>query len=265
MKLQQVLNRVCKACEEYQMIEEGDRIAVGVSGGKDSLTLLYALAHMRRFFPKEFELEAITVDLGFPGMDFSPVARLCRELGVNYTVVKTRIADIVHAYRKEDNPCSLYAKLRRGTFNEKAQELNCNKTAYAHNFEDVIETMLLSLFYEGRFSCFLPVTHLDKTGLTLIRPPIYMREADIKGFRNRYRLPVVESKCPAAGRTKRQYVKELVKALQAEIPDLKKSLFHAIKTSSIPGWQPAGQHAGTRPAGEEKHSSLAADQPNQDL
>ena len=111
MKLQQVLNRVCKACEEYQMIEEGDRIAVGVSGGKDSLTLLYALAHMRRFFPKEFELEAITVDLGFPGMDFSPVARLCRELGVNYTVVKTRIADIVHAYRKEDNPCSLCAKL----------------------------------------------------------------------------------------------------------------------------------------------------------
>lgn len=265
MKLQQVLNRVCKACEEYQMIEEGDRIAVGVSGGKDSLTLLYALAHMRRFFPKEFELEAITVDLGFPGMDFSPVARLCRELGVNYTVVKTRIADIVHAYRKEDNPCSLCAKLRRGTFNEKAQELNCNKTAYAHNFEDVIETMLLSLFYEGRFSCFLPVTHLDKTGLTLIRPPIYMREADIKRFRNRYRLPVVESKCPAAGRTKRQYVKELVKALQAEILDLKKSLFHAIKTSSIPGWQPAGQHAGTRPAGEEKHSSLAADQPNQDL
>lgn len=265
MKLQQVLNRVCKACEEYQMIEEGDRIAVGVSGGKDSLTLLYALAHMRRFFPKEFELEAITVDLGFPGMDFSPVAELCRKLGVTYTVVETRIADIVHTYKKEENPCSLCAKLRRGSFNEKAQELNCNKTAYAHNLDDVIETMLLSLFYEGRFSCFLPVTHLDKTGLTLIRPLIYVREADIKGFRDLYHLPVVESTCPAAGRTKRQYVKELVRTLQAEIPDLKKSLFHAIKTSSIPGWQPAGQHAGTRPAGEEKHSSLAADQPNQDL
>jgi tRNA(Ile)-lysidine synthase TilS/MesJ len=238
VKLQQVLNRVCKAVEEYRMIEEGDRIAVGVSGGKDSLTLLYALAHMRRFFHKKFELEAVTVDLGFPGMDFSPVAQLCGELGVNYTVVETRIADIVLNGKKEGNPCSLCAKLRRGSLNEKAKELGCNKTAYAHNFDDVIETMLLCLFYEGRFSCFLPVTRLDKTGLVLIRPLIYVREADIKGFRNRYHLPVVESKCPVAGRTKRQYVKDLVRTLQADIPDLKKNLFHAVKTSSIPGWVP---------------------------
>lgn len=236
MELRKLLSYTRRAIEDYHMIEDGDKIALGISGGKDSLSMLYAMAHLRRFYPKKFDIEAITVSMGFKDADFSPVAQLCKELGVNYTIVETEIGDILFSYRKETNPCSLCAKLRKGAFNNKAKELGCNKKAYAHHYDDVIETMMLSLLYEGRFSCFSPVTYLDKTGLTLIRPLIYVREADIKGFRNLYNLPVVENPCPVDGYTKRQYVKELIRTLQTEIPDLKKHLFNAIKTGSIPGW-----------------------------
>jgi len=218
------------------MIDDGDNIAIGLSGGKDSLTLLYALSHLRQFYPKKFNIEAITVSMGYKDMDFSPVEQLCKELGVNYTIVETEIADIVFSRRKETNPCSLCAKLRKGAFNIKAKELGCNKEAYAHHNDDVIETMMMSLLFEGRFNCFSPVTYLDKTGITLIRPLIYVKEADIKGFRNAYNLPVVKNPCPVNGYTKRQYVKYLIKTIQAENPGLKKRLFHAIKTSNIQGW-----------------------------
>jgi tRNA(Ile)-lysidine synthase TilS/MesJ len=218
------------------MIDDGDNIAIGLSGGKDSLTLLYALSHLRQFYPKKFNIEAITVSMGYKDMDFSPVEQLCKELGVNYTIVETEIADIVFSRRKETNPCSLCAKLRKGAFNIKAKELGCNKEAYAHHNDDVIETMMMSLLFEGRFNCFSPVTYLDKTGITLIRPLIYVKEADIKGFRNAYNLPVVKNPCPVNGYTKRQYVKDLIKTIQAENPGLKKRLFHAIKTSNIQGW-----------------------------
>lgn len=236
MKLQRLLSYTRKAIDDYKMIDDGDKIAIGVSGGKDSLTLLYALSHLKRFYPKKFDIEAITVSLGFKGMDFSPVHKLCKELKVNYTIVETEIADIVFSHRKETNPCSLCAKMRKGAFNTKAKELGCNKEAYAHHLDDVIETMMMSLIYEGRFNCFSPVTPLDKSNITLIRPLIYVKEADIKGFRNTYNLPVVKNLCPIDGYTKRQYVKNLIKTMQSENPGLKERLFHAIKTSNIPGW-----------------------------
>jgi len=236
MKLQRLLSYTRKAVDDYEMIDNGDKIAIGVSGGKDSLTLLYALSHLRRFYPKKYDIEAITVGMGYKDMDFSPVGKLCKELGVNYTIVETEIADIVFSHRKETNPCSLCAKMRKGAFSAKAKELGCNKEAYAHHFDDVIETMIMSLIYEGRFHCFSPVTYLDKSDITLIRPLIYVREADIKGFRNAYNLPVVNNLCPFDGYTKRQYTKELIKKLQSENPGGKERLFHAVKTSNIPGW-----------------------------
>lgn len=236
MKLQRLLSYTRKAIDDYKMIDDGDRIAIGVSGGKDSLTLLYALSNLQRFYPKKFDIEAITVSMGIKDMDFSSVKNLCKELGVNYTIVETEIAEIIFSRRKESNPCSLCAKMRKGAFNTKAKELGCNKEAYAHHFDDVIETMMMSLIYEGRFHCFSPVTYLDKSDITLIRPLIYVREADIKGFRNAYNLPVVKNLCPIDGYTKRQYVKDLIKTLQSENPGLKEQLFNAIKTSNIPGW-----------------------------
>lgn len=236
MKLQQLLSYTRKALDDYHMIEDGDRIAIGISGGKDSLTLLYALSNMRRFYPKKFEVEAITVNMGFKEADFSAVASLCKELNVNYTVVETEIADIVFEHRRETNPCSLCAKLRKGAFNTKAKELGCNKEAYAHHYDDVIETMMMSLIYEGRFHCFSPVTYLNKSEITLIRPLIYVEEADIKGFRNAYNLPVVKNPCPVDGYTKREYAKQLIKTLSTESPGLRERLFHAIQTSSVSGW-----------------------------
>lgn len=237
MKLQQLLSYTRKAVDDYRMIEDGDKIAIGVSGGKDSLTLLYALSGLRRFYPKRFELEAITVNMGFPELDFSAVSKLCKKLDVNYTIVETEIAEIIFEHRKESNPCSLCAKMRKGAFNNKATELGCNKEAYAHHFDDVIETMLMSLIYEGRIHCFSPVTYLERSDLTLIRPLIYVEEADIKGFRNAYELPVVTNPCPVDGYTKREYVKQLIKTLGKESPGLRQRLFHAILTGNIDGWK----------------------------
>jgi len=238
MKLQRLLGYVRRAVDDFGMIQEGDKIAVGVSGGKDSLTLLCALNGLKEFYPNKFEVQAITINIGYKEADFSGVARLCEELGVNYTVVDTDIADILFEYRKETNPCSLCARLRKGAFNKKAKELGCNKKAYAHHFDDVIETMLLSLFYEGRFHCFSPVTYLDRSDITLIRPLIYVEEKDIIGFKNAHNLPVVENPCPVDGYTKREYMKQLIKTLNKESPGLKKRLFNAVKEGNIPGWTP---------------------------
>lgn len=237
MKLQQLYGYIRRAIDDYKMIKKGDRIAIGVSGGKDSLSLLYALSGLRKFYPEGFEIEAITVDAGYPDTDFSGICKLCEELDVHYTVVETRIADILFEYRNESNPCSLCAKLRKGAFNKKARELGCNKEAYAHHFDDVIETMLMSLIYEGRFYCFSPVTYLDKSDITLIRPLIYVKEQDIKGFSKAYKLPIVKNPCPVDGYTKREYVKQLIKTLSLESPGLKERLFHAIKSSEINGWK----------------------------
>ena len=236
MKLQQLLSFTRKAVDEYQMIQEGDHIAVGISGGKDSLTLLYALHGLKRFYPNKFELSAITVDLGYEEFDLNPVHELCQELGVPYKVVKTDIAHILFEERKESNPCSLCAKMRKGALNDAVKEMGCNKVAYAHHKDDIIETMLLSLIFEGRFHSFSPKTYLDRMDLTVIRPIMFVDEADVIGFKNKYNLPVVKSKCPVDGYTKRQYVKELVKQLNTEHPGAKNRMFTAILNGDIEGW-----------------------------
>jgi tRNA 2-thiocytidine biosynthesis protein TtcA len=229
MKLQRVLSEVRKAVDDYRMIAEGDKIAVGISGGKDSLTLLYALSSLRRFYPHPFELVAVTVDLGFANLDLSEIKKLCEKLEVPYTVVKTQIGQIVFEQRQENNPCALCAKMRKGALNEAMKQLGCNKIAYAHHMDDVVETMMLSLLYEGRFHTFSPVTYLDDTGLTVIRPLIYMKEADVIGFVRKYEVPVVKSPCPADGHTKREYVKQLLKQLNTENPGVKQRMFTAIQ------------------------------------
>lgn len=237
MKLQQLLSYTRKAVDDYQMIENGDKIAIGISGGKDSLVLLYALAELRRFYPNSFEVCAITVDLGFDGFDLSSIGKLCDDLNVPYYIQKTEIGDVVFRVREESNPCSLCAKLRKGAFNDKAKELGCNKSAYAHHKDDVIETMLLSLLYEGRFNCFSPVTYLDRSDITLIRPLIYVPEADIIGFQNKYQLPVQKNPCPADGHTRREDAKMLVKKLNEEFRGSKERLFHAITDGTLPNWK----------------------------
>lgn len=236
MKLQQVLSCVRKAVDDYHMIEEGDKIAVGISGGKDSLTLLYALNGLKRFYPKHFDIHAVTVDLGFKNLNLDQISALCDGMGIEYTIVKTEIARIVFDERKESNPCSLCAKMRKGALNEAIKKAGCNKVAYAHHQDDVVETMLMSLIYESRFHTFSPVTFLEKTELTVIRPLIYMNEAEVIGFVNKYNVPVLKSPCPVDGHTRREYIKNLLRQINRENPGVKERIFTAIQNGNLKGW-----------------------------
>ena len=236
MELQRLLSYVRKAVDDYHLIDDGDKIAVGISGGKDSLTLLYALNSLKRFYPNKFEIYAVTVDLGFGNLDLEPIRSLCDFLKVQYTIIGTDIAKIVFDDRKETNPCSLCAKMRKGALNEKIKEMGCNKVAYAHHKDDVVETMLLSLIYEGRFHTFAPKTYLDRMDLTVIRPLLYVKESDVIGFTNKMKLPVCKSPCPADGNTKREYVKQLLKSLEYETPGPRERMFTAIVNSGMHGW-----------------------------
>lgn len=235
MDSQRLYSYTRKAIDDYEMIAEGDKIAVGISGGKDSLTLLYALKGLMGFYPKSFELHAITVDLGFQNLNLNGIKDFCQKLDVPYTILETDIAHIVFDERRESNPCSLCAKMRKGALNQKIKELGCNKVAYAHHKDDVVETMLMSLIFEGRFHTFSPNTYLDRMDLKVIRPLIYIQEADVIGFVNKYHIPVVKSPCPADGNTKREYVKELLKQLNRENPGVKNRMFTAI-TNQLKGW-----------------------------
>ena len=208
MKLQRLLSLLRQAIDQYQMIEDGDHIAIGISGGKDSLTLLYGLASLQKFYPKSFRLSAITVDMGLDTMNLEPVKALCDGFNIPYEIISTDIGKILFEARKESNPCALCAKMRKGALNQKALELGCNKIAYAHHKDDLIETAMMSLLYEGRFYAFSPVTHLDRTNLTVIRPLMLVSEADVRGFRNKYQLPVCKNPCPMDGHTHREYVKK---------------------------------------------------------
>lgn len=251
MKLQRLLSLVRKACDDYLMIEENDKIAVGISGGKDSLTLLYALCELQRFYPKHFELHAFTVDLGFGIQDFGTIKALCDDFHVPYTVIPTDISKIVFETRREPNPCSLCAKLRKGALNQEAKACGCTKVAYAHHRDDIIETMLLSMIYEGRFYSFSPRTYLDRMDLTVIRPLMYVSEADVIGFKNKYQLPVCKNPCPVDGKTKREYVKNLTRTLNQENPGVKDRFFHAILSGNIPGWpDPVGHEKTERKDGK---------------
>ena len=228
MKLQQLLSYTRKAVDDYQMIEEGDKIAVGVSGGKDSLTLLYALKGLQRFYPKHFELVAVTVNLGFENFDLTEVKKLCENLDVPYHVIDTEIANIIFQIRKEENPCSLCAKMRKGALNTAVKELGCNKVAYAHHKDDLLESMMMSFLFEGRIHTFAPVTYLDRSGLTVIRPLLFLYEGDVKGFVKEYNLPVVKSPCPVDGSTKRENVKNLIGEINHQYPGAKARMIRAV-------------------------------------
>ena len=243
--MQKLLGLLRRCVDDYAMIAPGDRIAAGVSGGKDSLTLLALLAELRKFHPSGFQMEAISVDMGLPGMDFSPVEALCRRLEVPFTRVETQIGPLLFDHRKEKNPCSLCAKLRRGALHEAALARGIRKIALGHHHDDAVETFLLSLLFEGRLSCFQPVTYLDRTGITQIRPLLYLSEKTVSHFAEAQGLPVVHNTCPADKHTKRQEVKELLYRLCADYPGLKERIFGAMQRLPLPAWAP--QNPGRRP------------------
>lgn len=229
MTLQQLLSPARRAVDDYNMIEDGDKIAIGLSGGKDSMSLLYILSSLRHFYPKKFHLTAITVDMGFKDTDQSVIDKIraeCDKVGVPYIVEKTAIARILFEIRKESNPCSLCSKLRRGAINNVAKREGCNKLALGHHADDLIETFMLSLFYEGRLSTFQPVTELTRSEITVIRPLIYIKEKNIAAFMRD--KPVLKNACPSDKHTQRQYVKNMLKDLQDEIPYVKERMLGAI-------------------------------------
>ena len=238
-EIQRILSFTRRAVDDYDMIADGDKIGVGVSAGKDSLTLLLALAELRRFYPKKFELVAITVDMGFEGMDFSPIAELCREIDVPFVIVPTQISKIVFDVRKEKNPCGLCAKMRRGALHDECKRQGCNKLALGHHFDDVVDTFMLNLFYEGRLGSFSPVTYLSRKDLTMIRPMIYAQEKDVRYFVNRHPLPVIESPCPADKNTERESMKQLLLSLERDNKGLRHRIFGAIQKAGIDGYKEA--------------------------
>lgn len=241
--LRRLLSYARRAIDDYGMIEEGDKIAVGVSAGKDSLSLLCALAELRRFYPKHFELVAITVDMHFDDLsngkpsDFSEIAELCERLHVPYHVEPSNIAKIVFDVRKESNPCSLCAKLRRGMVNDTAKKLGCHKVALGHHFDDAVETFMLNLFFEGRLGCFSPVTYLDRTDITVIRPLVYAPEKDIRYFAAQAALPVIESGCPANENTERESMKQLLSDLEYQNRGLRHRIFGAMQKAGLDGYR----------------------------
>ena len=245
--MKRLLSYTRRGIDDYNMIEEGDKIAVGVSAGKDSLTLLCAMAQLRRFYPKKFELIAITIDMGFEGgMDFEPIRKLCEELDVPYHIVPTEIYKIIFEVRKEKSPCSLCAKMRRGALHTAAKELGCTSVALGHHFDDVVETFMLNLFYEGRLGCFSPVTELTRVGIKLIRPMIYMPEKEVKEFVKKNPLPVIASPCPADKATEREEMKQLLHSLERENKGLRYRIFGALCRGEIDGFAEKSRMQGTK-------------------
>ena len=251
--IKRLLSYVRRGVDDYKMIEEGDKIAVGVSAGKDSLTLLCAMAELRRFYPIKFDLIAITIDMGFEGgTDFSPIEKLCRELDVEYHVVPSQIAKIIFDVRKEKSPCSLCAKMRRGALHNAAKELGCTSVALGHHFDDAVETFMLNLFFEGRIGCFSPVSYLSRVGLKLIRPMLYMPEKDVRYFASKNELPVVASKCPADGNTEREEMKKLLSELDRKHKGLRYRIFGAMQRGEVDGFREIGRLGGIEAYADEE-------------
>ena len=236
--IEHILSHTRKAVEEYDMICPGDKIAVGISGGKDSLALLCALAKLKRVVGIDYTVVGITIDMGFEGADFSEIQKLCDELEIEYRVVKTEIYEIIFNVRKEKSPCSLCARMRRGALHDAAKELGCNKLALGHHFDDVIETFMLNLFFEGRIGAFSPVTYLSRKDLTMIRPLIYTHEKEIKAFSKGASLPVIKSPCPADGHTERAKMKEYLAQFDKEHSGLYYRIMGAIQRSEVDGFHP---------------------------
>lgn len=227
--MKKILGPLRRAVEKYEMIRPGDRIAVGLSGGKDSTALLVAMKRFQYFSPVPFELEGITLDMGFGGMDFEPLVQLCAELDIPYTIKKTQIGPIVFEARQEKNPCALCARMKRGALHDLSIERGCRKIALGHHADDAIETFFLSLFYESRINTFSPVTYLDRKDITLIRPLIFVKEKDIIYNPEVKELPVIKSTCPADGHTKREDMKDMMKELRKTIPELDDRILKAIQ------------------------------------
>ena len=234
--MQHILGLVRRCVEDYHMIEAGETVAVGVSGGKDSLLTLTALARLRAFYPLPFQVEAITLETGMPGMDFTPVADYCAALDVPYTRISVPVYDIVFNERKEKNPCSLCAKLRRGSLHTALTERGIHKIALGHHYDDAVETLLMNLLFEGRIGCFQPVTYLDRSGIAQIRPLLYCHEDEVRRAVAKLRLPVVQNPCPANGSTRRQEVKELLVGLEEKYPNLRQKIFGAVQRYPLYGW-----------------------------
>ncbi|NME81817.1 ATP-binding protein [Clostridium sp. SM-530-WT-3G] len=227
--MQKLLSKMRQAINDFNLIEDGDKIAVGLSGGKDSLTLLHLLNLYKKFSPQKFELIAITLNPG--DVDNSPLHKLCKEIQVPFYEIQTDIQKVVFDIKKEKNPCSLCAKLRRGTLNSTAQQLGCNKVALGHHKDDAIETLMLSISYEGRINCFSPKSYMDKENITLIRPMVYITEKSIKNVVKKYNFPVIENPCPADKKTKREDMKNLIYELDSRIPGFKDNLFGSLTNS----------------------------------
>ena len=246
--MQKLIGLVRRCVQDYKMIEEGDRIGVGVSGGKDSVALLAFLAELRKYNDKHFDIEAITIDMGL-GMDYSSIAELCERLDVKYNLIKTEIGPIIFEHRKEKNPCSMCSKMRRGALNQAILDRGMNKLALGHHYDDAVETFMMSLIYEGRISCFQPVTDLDRTGIIQIRPMLYIHERTIDSFATRNQLPIITNRCPVDKYTKREEIKQLVYDLSATYPDLKERIFGAMQRLPLPEWEPKGRYK--RPKDQE--------------
>ena len=246
--MQKLIGLVRRCVQDYKMIEEGDHIGVGVSGGKDSVALLAFLAELRKYNDKKFEIEAVTIDMGL-GMDYSPIAEYCEKLDVAFNLVKTEIGPIIFEHRKEKNPCSMCSKMRRGALNQAILDRGMNKLALGHHYDDAVETFMMSLIYEGRISCFQPVTDLDRTGIIQIRPMLYIHEKSIDSFVKRNDLPIITNRCPVDKYTKREEIKQLVYDLSATYPDLKERIFGAMQRFPLPEWEPKGRYK--RPKDQE--------------
>ena len=233
--MQRAMGLVRRCVEDYQMIAPGDKIAVGVSGGKDSMVLLRILSALRDYFPGGFSLAAVTIDMGF-GMDFAPIEEFCAAREIPFIRVQTEISKIIFDYRKEKNPCSMCAKMRRGALNQAILEQGFTKVALGHHYDDAVETFLMSLIFEGRISCFQPVTYLDRSGVTQIRPLLYLTEGMVRRLAEEEQLPSVLNRCPADKNTKREEIKELIRSLSKTYPELKDRVFGAMQRLPLPEW-----------------------------
>ena len=236
--MQKILGYMRKAIQQYGLISDGDRILVGVSGGKDSLVLLYGLTLLRRFIGIDYQVIGVTIDMGFTNgkMDFSPVAEFCKAHDIEYRTVKTQIAEIVFDVRKEDSPCSLCARMRRGALHDAANELGCNKVALGHNYDDAVETFIMNLFTEGRIGCFAPSTYLTNKKVTVIRPLSLAPEKEVRRAARRNELPIVQSVCPADGHTNREKTKDFLAEMERNDHGFKDRIFGAMKRADIDGW-----------------------------
>lgn len=237
MEVQRFLSRLRRCIDDYNLISEGDKIAVGLSGGKDSAALLLGLSELRRFYPKNYELFAITADLGFEGMDFKKLKNFCADINVPYKIIKTDIKELVFDVREEKNPCSLCSKMRKGALNDAIKEDGINKLALGHHFDDAIETCVMSLFLEGRFHCFKPLTYMSRADTYQIRPMLYARESEIESLVETGKLPIIKSACPLDKYSKREDIKQTIAELEKTYPDIRQKIFTAIKGLPLEGWE----------------------------